>query len=427
MGLRCVKVKSRIAGLGNTANSINKEARVELRSRHTSFRAEVTCLVIDHITMNILNIPLRREGISVPSNMPIADPQFDKCRRVDMLIGASLFWQLLCIGQHRAAKALLWQKTQLGWVLGGCLTWPIKGGIGISRCHIATEDIEQLFKETTRRDRTGRYIVRIPFRDNINEIGASRERAEQRIRALERRFRKLPELRRSYIEFMEEYERLGHMTRIEVSVHDGGSFYLPHHAVTKTSSTTTKVRVVFDGSAKSSSGFSLNDAQFIGSIIQDDLFSILVCFRTHNYVLSVDIEKMYRQILVDPEDRAFQRILWRPDVQSRVHEYELNTVTYGTASAPFLATRVLQQVGLECAQTHPETSQIILRDFYVDDLLSGTETLAAARQRKRELSAILAKAGFQLRKWASNCPSIVAEESLGKVIAERDPRTLGLL
>ena len=83
----------------------------------------------------------------------------------------------------------------------------------------------------------------------------------------------------------------------------------------------------------------------------------------------------------------------------------------------------MQQVGLECAQTHPKTSQIILRDFYIDDLLSDTETVAAAPQRKHELSAILAKAGFQLHKWAPNCPSIVAEElSGGKVIAKRDPR-----
>lgn len=133
---------------------------------------------------------------------------------------------------------------------------------------------------------------------------------------------------------------------------------------------------------------------------------------------------MYRQILVDP----FQRILWRADAQSRIQIYELNTVTYGTASAPFLATRVLQQVRIKCAHTHPETSRIILRDFYIDDLLTGTKTLAEALRRKREVSSILAKAGFPLCKWASNCPSIVTEASLGdKVIAEKDPKTLGLL
>ena len=105
---------------------------------------------------------------------------------------------------------------------------------------------------------------------------------------------------------MNEYERLGHMTKIKKSVNDGRSFYLPNHAVTKALSTTTEVTVVFDGSAKYLSGVSLNDTQFVGPIIQDDLFSILVHFQIYKYVLSVDIEKMYRQILVDPEDRPFQ-------------------------------------------------------------------------------------------------------------------------
>ena len=63
-----------------------------------------------------------------------------------MLLGASQFWQLLCIGQHCAVKGLVWQKIQLGWMLGGYLTWPVNKKIGISHCHVATEDNEQLVK-----------------------------------------------------------------------------------------------------------------------------------------------------------------------------------------------------------------------------------------------------------------------------------------
>ena len=64
-------------------------------------------------------------------------------------------------------------------------------------------------------------------------------------------------------------------------------------------------------------------------------------------MLSADIEKMYRQILIAPEQRAFQRILWREDPSHPLEAFELNTVTYGTAAASYLATRILRQVGLE--------------------------------------------------------------------------------
>ena len=72
-------------------------------------------------------------------------------------------------------------------------------------------------------------------------------------------------------------------------------FYLPLHHVTK-ESTTTNLRVVFDASAKSSSGLSLNDILFVGSAFHDNLFSILLRFRMHRTALSADITKMFRQV-----------------------------------------------------------------------------------------------------------------------------------
>jgi hypothetical protein len=82
----------------------------------------------------------------------------------------------------------------------------------------------------------------------------------------------------------------------------------------------------------------------VGPTVQQDLFSIITRFRTHQVAFSCDIVKMYRQIWVDPRDTAFQRILWRDDVRKSVNVYELKTVTYGTASAPYLATKCLQQL-----------------------------------------------------------------------------------
>lgn len=101
---------------------------------------------------------------------------------------------------------------------------------------------------------------------------------------------------------MHEYQDLNHMYQIEETMdHDVKiHFYLPHHAVIKDTSTTTKLRVVFDASCKTQSGKSLNDVLLVGPIIQQDLFSILSRFRTFRFAMTANIAKMYRQVLIDP-------------------------------------------------------------------------------------------------------------------------------
>lgn len=85
--------------------------------------------------------------------------------------------------------------------------------------------------------------------------------------------------------------------------------YLPHHGVTREESTTTKLRMVFDASCKTSSGQSLNNLLMVGPKVQQELMEILIRFRQHNYVLIADISKMFRQIRINKKDRALQRVL----------------------------------------------------------------------------------------------------------------------
>lgn len=115
---------------------------------------------------------------------------------------------------------------------------------------------------------------------------------------------------------------------------------LPHHPIIRESQTTI-LRVVFNGSSIISNGTSINDHMHIGPKLQLDLLSIVSQWRSYSFVLLADIAKMYRQILVDPRDRDYQRILWRESSELKIEEFQLNTVTYGTRSAPYLALRVL--------------------------------------------------------------------------------------
>nr|XP_031836982.1 uncharacterized protein LOC116428908 [Nomia melanderi] len=192
---------------------------------------------------------------------------------------------------------LVWQKTRLGWVLDGWVVWlPGANVKETSTCHMATNEqldraisqfweiedsyptstrttnaaddpSERHFKVTTTRDDDGRYIVKIPFTSKLSDLSKLRTQAENRLLGMERRLAKDPELHRQSCAFMTDYETLGHMTRITDKgvIDERPNYYLSHHAVIKEFSFTTKLRVVFDGSAKSSSGISLNDTQLLKS------------------------------------------------------------------------------------------------------------------------------------------------------------------
>lgn len=159
----------------------------------------------------------------------------------------------------------------------------------------------------------------LPQRDNII-LGDSYKTALKRLQALERRFERQPEIKREYVCFMEQYKELGHMSRIKESQPNNAkdAYYLPHQPVIKSNALTSKLRVVFDALARSESGMSLNHKLPAGPVLQDTLLEILLKFRLHQYVMTADLEMMYRQILIREQDRNFQRILWRASKQEEV-------------------------------------------------------------------------------------------------------------
>ncbi|XP_018305594.1 uncharacterized protein, partial [Mycetomoellerius zeteki] len=183
--------------------------------------------------------------------------------------------------------------------------------------------------------------------------------------------------------------------------------YLPHHGVVKETSSTTKLRVVFDASSKSSTGLSLNDVLMTGPILQDTLIQIIMRFRFYNVAVTGDLEKMYRQVSVRDSDRDCQRILWRFSMNEPIKEYQLNTVTYGQASASYLAIRSVRQLAEENRDTFPLAAECVLNDMYVDDIISGAPSMEEARRLKDQLIDLMSKACFRVHKWHSNVSEVV--------------------
>ncbi|GIX75377.1 reverse transcriptase [Caerostris extrusa] len=117
--------------------------------------------------------------------------------------------------------------------------------------------------------------------------------------------------------------------------------------------------------------------------------------------MTVDIEKMYRQIRL--KDSDFQRIVWRDSPFKPIQDFRLTRIAYGTASAPYLAVKCLQQLAIQEEQNFPLASIAALRDFYVDDLMSGANSTTEALGLQAQLIQMLSSAGHVLRKWVSNC------------------------
>ncbi|XP_044014016.1 uncharacterized protein LOC122856411 [Aphidius gifuensis] len=287
---------------------------------------------------------------------------------------------------------LFLQKTKLGWVIGGSA--PTNESSQQVSCHLASDiqfnlekfwEIEEIpetshltadeqaceeyFLQHVTRNEEGRYVVALPFKQSVDQLGETRITAIKRLNSIERKLQNNTELKIQYNAVLQEYLDLGHMSEVPDEQLQENGFYLPHHAVIKEESQTTKVRVVFDGSAKGSKGHSLNELLHVGPTIQTDIFSLLLRFRLHQYVLTGDIEKMYRQFLIRPQDRKYQRILWR-NASGIIKTYELNTVTFGLAPSPFLAIRCLHKLADDEQENFPVASEILKRDLYVDDLLS---------------------------------------------------------
>ncbi|XP_018362910.1 PREDICTED: uncharacterized protein LOC108761073 [Trachymyrmex cornetzi] len=368
-----------------------------------------------------------------------ADPDPSSRHRIHLLIGANLYGSLLKNGLRQGPIGTpTAQLTALGWIISGPTGRGRIESENVCVCHnVSTHDTnsllrqfwedeevsrpppltdeeercEQHFFATHSRFPEGRYIVRLPFRHELPiDIGDSLPIATIFYEKMERKLSRHAELSAQYNDFLAEYLALGHMSAIESPCDTALTpVYIPHHSVLRETSSTTKLRVVFNASCKTTNGTSLNDHLLVGPKLQQDLPAILLRWRQWRFVYAADIAKMFRQILVNNLDTDFQRILWRPSCNTPIMHFRLLTVTYGLAPAPYLAMRVLKQLSLDEGSDYPAAVPILRDSAYVDDALFGEDDVASLMECREQLTGLLQRRGFQLRKWASNSPELLRD------------------
>nr|XP_041632379.1 uncharacterized protein LOC121502737 [Drosophila kikkawai] len=381
-----VKSTATVSGLGDSKFcSDGFSVNITLKSQASDFVSSISVLVAPAITDDQPSFTVSPEDWNIPSNIRLADPQFFRSQRIDLLIGASLFFELLCVGQIKLSDGLpLLQKTRLGWVvigggsaprqsaalavqsIAGTLVgddpglesvvrkfWEVEN-VGESGSQRTKEelDCEAHFNANFTRLPSGEYSVRLPTKHSVEILGDSYQQAYRRFVNLENKLVRHPHLKAQYSAFIREYLDLNHMSLVDLDSRNLCKFYLPHHCVIKEDSTTTKLRVVFDGSAKSSSGYSLNEVLMAGPTLQLRLFN----------TLTGDICKMYRCVRFAEPDSYLQCILWRDSRQEEIRVYRLDTVTYGTKPASFLSVRAMHQLAEDEKASFPLGAKILLRE-----------------------------------------------------------------
>lgn len=357
---------------------------------------------------------------------------------VDMLLGAEVFYEIFKTQRIKLNNGLWLYDSDFGHLIAG-KSLPSSGSkeitcVVISELHeeikkfweiescasdemgqsLEEKVVESHYQANVERLPDGKYQLALPFNSKVELLGESSTQTRRIFISNERRMNRNRVKKSHYYEFMNEMIELNHME--PVTKISEPNYFMTHHMIERPSSTTTKYRVVFNASKKTNSGISLNETLMIGATIQGDVFIHLIRWREFLIAIISDITKMYRQIWIKPEHRKFQMIWWRPTESSHVSAYQLKTVTYGTASAPYHAVRTLKQLAFDEINRFPDVAELLVKNFYVDDFVKSLKDIETAMRAKQRLSELLMTAGLELRKWASNCPELADDMTMNEPI-----------
>lgn len=453
--IECIKQneKNTIVGICNGKSQSAEMATITIRSCIDNYNLNANCCIVNKITDDMPQFYISKNKLKIPKNISLADEKFDELAPITILLGCDIFFQALL---HQVRPLNLngpfLISTRFGHVVAGAVptqytsttnktslfvtnkvsqTCPVydsePGQLEINLKQFwEAEKVPQVFTETSTEQelaeasfkesinlRNGKFQVALPLKQPMTELnlGDSFSSALQRFLNLEKRFLKDSSLYEKYRNFIKEYIELGHAEVYDISkydLHNDAVYFLPHHPVFNEQSKTTKMRPVFDGGMLTKNKISLNDVLLNGPIVQSELFDVLVKFRFPAFTLIADIKQMFRMILIEPNNRALQNILWRDNINSAISCLQLKTVTYGLKSSSFLATRCLLELALRFKNEFPLAAEVLCQQTYIDDIHTGHDDIQVLLKIKEQLIQLLKLGGFELHKWCANDKRLIS-------------------
>ncbi|XP_066923450.1 uncharacterized protein [Clytia hemisphaerica] len=356
-------------------------------------------------------------------------------KSIDVLIGGDYYWELMTGDVKKDKSGLTLLKSLFGYVLSGPMKFP-ESSTNVVSTHVMkivcetredkllSEEVKNFWdletigiKENERSvyDKfndeidfaEGRFVVKLPFKDSQSSLPDHYLLSKKRLDSLHNRIGKNPELFEQYSAVFDDQLSKGVIEPVpeDDPGEPGMVTYLPHREVVRPDKITTKVRVVFDASAKYRDGVSLNDVLYKGPCLNPLLFDSLLNFRSHPIAMCADIEKAYTQIEIDPAHRDFMRFLWYKNPYAKFPEiqtFRFTRIIWGVTSSQFLLNGCVRKVAKKYEQLDPEFSRKVRDHFYVDDLNTGTSSVENGLDLYKKFKLRFMEASFPLRKWRTN-------------------------
>ena len=359
---------------------------------------------------------------------------------VDILIGSDYYWGLVTGEVCRGDTGPIAVRTKLGWVLSG--PTPLgsleQTSVNVFTTHVLRVDaaqpdpdpLETLLRsfweleslgirgpEETVHDRfvdtitfsDGRYQVSLPWKEFHSPLPDNYQLSLSRLWGLLRRLKQNPTILQEYDHVIKDQLEKGIIEPVpEDAARPDRIHYLPHHAVIRSDKSTTRVRVVYDASAKSD-GPSLNQCLHTGPKFNQHILDILLRFRYHRIAVTADIEKAFLMISVTEQDRDVLRFLWVNDIAEDPPEVCLlrfTRVVFGVSSSPFLLNATIKHHLEQFSESHPDVVSKLIQSAYVDDIVTGASSEDEAFNLYLESKELFRRGGFNLRKFLTNAKSL---------------------
>ena len=347
---------------------------------------------------------------------------------VHVILGANEYTKIKMAGYQRAGKIgePVAEQTRFGWTI---MTTGAEANLeSMFLTQTAVADYEQLcrldvlglqdtppgdqkmvhaeFVEQLRRSPEGWYETGIPWKGDHPPLPNNKTGSLKRLESLVAKLKRTGNLE-AYDAIIREQLESGVIEPADEPA-KGKEFYIPHKPVIRENAESTKLRIVYDASAKANATApSLNECLNIGPPLQNQLWKVLVRARFRAVAIIGDMKKAFLQVRIREEDRDALRFHWiNPEKPDEIKTYRFTRALFGLGPSPFLLGGVIQQHLNTYRDSAPKCVEEIEHGLYVDDLLLGGDTIEEARVMKTAAIEIFEKAHFQLHKWNSNASEL---------------------
>lgn len=428
--------------LSGISTTVKSKVNATICNTERTYSRKLDFFVIPKIThlmplkqFDIANIPIL-------GGIKLADPDFNNRKgKIHLLLGSEIFFDLIRSGQIYVPNSnLILQNSAFGYLVSGSIE-DLPNDNQLAHCGLVCENVEAQLKQffdlesigirddpncydedkaleifnKTVDFRDNRYVVSLPWRKNWEQLEDNFSVAENRLKGLARRMQCNNTLYLNYREILREYLNQDIIERVSDTSKPENKpvFYLPHQAVYRQESVTTKMRIVFDASSHEVGRLSLNDCLWQGINLNPNMFHLLVYFRLNKVAIVGDVEKAFLQIVLAEKDRDAVRFLfvekndaalYNPENQLEV--YRFKRVLFGVNSSPFLLAATIKLHIQKFRDVYPDVFRILDTCMYVDDLITGADNELEAFKISNAAREIMSTASMNLRKWVTNDESL---------------------